>query len=73
MIADGLREFGLLRGSSSDEALLESGAVSLFFPHGVGHMVGLGVRDAGEVLPAASRNRACPGSGPTCPWKSDTW
>ncbi len=51
IIADGLREFGLLRGSSSDEALLESGAVSLFFPHGIGHMVGLGVRDAGEVLP----------------------
>jgi Xaa-Pro aminopeptidase len=25
--------------------------VSLFFPHGIGHMVGLGVRDAGEVLP----------------------
>jgi Xaa-Pro aminopeptidase len=51
VIANGLREFGLLRGSSSDEALLESGAVSLFFPHGIGHMVGLGVRDAGEVLP----------------------
>jgi Xaa-Pro aminopeptidase len=30
--------------------LVERGAVSLFFPHGVGHMVGLGVRDAGEVL-----------------------
>jgi Xaa-Pro aminopeptidase len=48
-IAEGLTDFGLLRGPS--EALLESGAVSLFFPHGVGHMVGLGVRDAGEVLP----------------------
>jgi Xaa-Pro aminopeptidase len=48
-IAEGLSEFGLLRGGV--ESLLESGAVSLFFPHGVGHMVGLGVRDAGEVLP----------------------
>jgi Xaa-Pro aminopeptidase len=48
-IAEGLTEIGLLRGSS--ETLLETGAVSLFFPHGVGHMVGLGVRDAGEVLP----------------------
>ncbi len=47
-IAEGLTDFGLLRGSN--EALLESGAVSLFFPHGIGHMVGLGVRDAGEVL-----------------------
>jgi Xaa-Pro aminopeptidase len=48
-IADGLTDFGLLRGDA--ETLLESGTVSLFFPHGVGHMVGLGVRDAGEVLP----------------------
>lgn len=48
-IAEGLTDFGLLRGPT--ETLLESGAVTLFFPHGVGHMVGLGVRDAGEVLP----------------------
>jgi Xaa-Pro aminopeptidase len=31
------------------ETLLESGAVSLFFPHGVGHMVGLGIRDAAHA------------------------
>jgi Xaa-Pro aminopeptidase len=49
VIAEGLVDFGLLRGRP--ESLLESGAVTLFFPHGVGHMVGLGVRDAGEVLP----------------------
>jgi Xaa-Pro aminopeptidase len=48
-IAEGLSELGLLHGSP--DTLLETGAVSLFFPHGVGHMVGLGVRDAGEVLP----------------------
>jgi Xaa-Pro aminopeptidase len=49
VIAEGLVDFGLLRGQP--ESLVESGAVTLFFPHGVGHMVGLGVRDAGEVLP----------------------
>ena len=49
VIADGLVDLGLLRGQA--DALVESGAVSLFFPHGIGHMVGLGVRDAGEVLP----------------------
>ncbi len=49
LIAEGLVDFGLLRGEP--DALVESGAVTLFFPHGVGHMVGLGVRDAGEVLP----------------------
>ena len=49
VIADGLADFGLLRGSA--ETLVESEAVSVFFPHGVGHLVGLGIRDAGEVLP----------------------
>jgi Xaa-Pro aminopeptidase len=48
-IAEGLVELGLLRGEA--EVLVQSGAVTLFFPHGIGHMVGLGVRDAGEVLP----------------------
>lgn len=48
-IAEGLTDFGVLRGPA--ETLLESGAVTLFLPHGVGHMVGLGVRDAGEILP----------------------
>lgn len=44
-IAEGLAAMGLLRGDP--EALVESGAVWLFFPHGIGHLVGLGVRDAG--------------------------
>jgi Xaa-Pro aminopeptidase len=47
VVADGLVELGVLRGGA--ERLLESGAVSLFFPHGVGHTVGLGVRDAGAA------------------------
>jgi Xaa-Pro aminopeptidase len=49
VIAEGLVNLGILRGSVDD--LVERRTVSLFFPHGVGHMVGLGVRDAGEVLP----------------------
>jgi len=52
VVANGLVELGLLRGR--DESLIESGAVSLFFPHGVGHMVGLGIRDAG---PASDERR----------------
>ena len=48
VIAEGLVAFGLLRGEPS--ALVESGAVWLFFPHGIGHLVGLGVRDAGGPL-----------------------
>jgi Xaa-Pro aminopeptidase len=53
VIAEGLADFGLLRGEA--ESLVERGAQALFFPHGVGHMVGLGVRDAGEVLPGRNR------------------
>jgi Xaa-Pro aminopeptidase len=44
-IAEGLAGCGILRGDP--ESLVESGAVGLFFPHGIGHLVGLGVRDAG--------------------------
>ena len=45
VIAEGLASFGLLRGDP--ESLVHSGAVWLFFPHGIGHLVGLGIRDAG--------------------------
>ena len=44
-IAEGLAACGILRGAP--ESLVESGAAWLFFPHGIGHLVGLGVRDAG--------------------------
>ncbi|MCC6831185.1 MAG: aminopeptidase P N-terminal domain-containing protein [Thermoleophilia bacterium] len=47
VVAEGLRELGVLRGTP--ETLLDSGAVTLFLPHGVGHMVGLGIRDAGTA------------------------
>jgi Xaa-Pro aminopeptidase len=50
VIAEGLVDVGLLRGQP--ESLVARGTVSLVFPHGVGHMVGLGVRDAGEILEA---------------------
>jgi Xaa-Pro aminopeptidase len=53
VIAEGLADFGLLRGTP--ESLVETGAVSVFFPHGIGHLVGLGIRDASEVLPGRER------------------
>lgn len=49
VIADGLVSAGILRGDP--ESLVQSGAVWMFFPHGIGHLVGLGVRDAGGMLP----------------------
>jgi Xaa-Pro aminopeptidase len=45
IVGEGLIELGVLHGEP--ETLLESGAITLFFPHGIGHMVGLGIRDAG--------------------------
>jgi Xaa-Pro aminopeptidase len=48
VLAEGLVSFGVLRGAP--EALVESGAVALFFPHGVGHLLGLGVRDTGGII-----------------------
>ncbi|MBI5711600.1 MAG: aminopeptidase P family protein [Candidatus Eisenbacteria bacterium] len=48
---EGLVGMGLMRGRP--DALVESEAHTLFFPHGLGHMVGLGVRDASGRLPGA--------------------
>lgn len=42
-IASGLEAIGLLKGDVS--ALVETGAHTLFFPHGLGHMLGLDVHD----------------------------
>ncbi len=53
-IADGLVSLGLLVGSA--ESLVERDTHALFFPHGLGHMVGLGVRDASGYLPGRARS-----------------
>lgn len=43
VLAEGLVAMGLLKGSP--EALVETGAHAVFFPHGVGHQLGLDVHD----------------------------
>lgn len=53
-LAEGLTDFGVLRGKP--DALVEQDAHALFFPHGLGHMVGLGVRDASGYLPGRKRS-----------------
>jgi len=53
VVAEGLVELGVLRGSP--ETLVESGAATLFFPHGVGHLLGLGVRDTGPASDEARK------------------
>ena len=51
---EGLSALGLMKGGT--DALLERDAHALFFPHGLGHMVGLGVRDASGYLPGRTRS-----------------
>lgn len=49
-MAEGLKQLGLMKGDPHEAA--ESGAVALFMPHGLGHMMGLDVHDMenfGEV------------------------
>jgi Xaa-Pro aminopeptidase len=50
----GLVSLGLMRGAA--ESLVEQEAHLLFFPHGLGHLVGLGVRDASGTLPGRPRS-----------------
>lgn len=46
-IAEGLVQLGILKGDPA--GLVESDAYSLFFPHGVGHLLGLDVHDMEDL------------------------
>lgn len=46
-IAKGLKELGLMKGDMDDA--VKHGAHALFFPHGIGHMLGLDVHDMEDV------------------------
>jgi Xaa-Pro aminopeptidase len=50
----GLVSMGVMHGNPS--ALVEQEAHTLFFPHGLGHMVGLGVRDASGLAIGRTKN-----------------
>ncbi|QYM80244.1 aminopeptidase P N-terminal domain-containing protein [Horticoccus luteus] len=53
-MVDGLVQLGLMRGSA--ESLVEQEAHTLFFPHGLGHLVGLGVRDGSGQAPGRAKD-----------------
>lgn len=47
VLAEGLMDLGILRGSVSE--LLERDAHAFFFPHGIGHLMGLDVHDMEDL------------------------
>lgn len=53
-LAEGLVHLRILRGEPV--GLVERDAHANFFPHGLGHLVGLGVRDASGLLPGRERS-----------------
>lgn len=46
-MAESLVDLGILKGST--DALVETGAASVFFPHGLGHLLGLDVHDMEDL------------------------
>ena len=55
-LTGGLIELNLMEGDP--QSLVEQGAHTLFFPHGLGHLVGLGVRDASGRYPGRPKDEA---------------
>jgi len=47
IITEGLQALGLMKGNAEDA--VEAGAHALFFPHGLGHMIGLDVHDMEDL------------------------
>jgi Xaa-Pro aminopeptidase len=47
ILAEGMRSMGLMQGNPSDA--VDAGAHALFFPHGIGHMLGLDVHDMEDL------------------------
>jgi Xaa-Pro aminopeptidase len=47
IIASGLKDIGLMKGDV--EEAVNAGAHALFFPHGLGHMIGLDVHDMEDI------------------------
>jgi Xaa-Pro aminopeptidase len=53
-LVDGLIGLGVMKGMA--DSLVAREAHTLFYPHGLGHMVGLGVRDGSGLLPGRQKD-----------------
>jgi Xaa-Pro dipeptidase len=63
VLGDVLEEAGLIKLGGQEA--LEAGLTSVFFPHGIGHLLGLQVHDVGGVLAdAAGHERQRPAGHP---------
>lgn len=63
-LAAGLKQLGIFKGSP--ESAIESEAMGIFLPHGIGHMVGLGVRDGSGAAPGRSGENKAAGVRVRC-------
>jgi len=61
ILVEGLREMGLMKGDPSEA--VEAGAHALFFPHGIGHMMGLDVHDMEDLGDIVGYKKKEPRSG----------
>jgi Xaa-Pro aminopeptidase len=61
VVLAGLAGLGAIKGDPAE--LVERGVAGLFFPHGVGHMIGLGVRGAGGRQPGRAPRKGPGGVG----------
>jgi Xaa-Pro aminopeptidase len=61
VVLEGMIGLGAITGDAAE--LVERGVAGLFFPHGVGHMIGLGVRGAGGRLPGRAPRKGPGGVG----------
>ena len=55
VIAEGLLEFGVLKGSLDD--VIKNEAHRIFFPHGVGHNLGQDTHDADDLFPITEQRK----------------
>ncbi len=61
LLAQVLRDIGVLRMDADD--MVASGVSSVFFPHGVGHLLGLQVHDVGGFMAGPDGGRVEPPAG----------
>lgn len=61
IMAEDLRSMGLMKGNPSDA--VDAGAHALFFPHGIGHMMGLDVHDMEDLGDIVGYKKKEPRSG----------